>query len=347
MEAIIKMTDRCAGLKQRYAPLGWLAALAMVSGMAFAQDAAPPADLRSSSAGFVPYLSESGTGGSNLAPGISGSESLLFSDGFTFPGINRARSWSGSWFGSDEFNWQINAERRTSALGERCHSLSGLSSPFFTAAPCAGLDGGTTAGFGLRSIWQPLDGLSLGLGYHQRSAREMTPVALNVDSESPFASGWYANSAAIANTEGLDLNMAYGFDAGFIGQLHFNLRLSQELNRSLTLTERPLLRGPDALQSPLTHARFGFNWHRGDFSGSLSSRYVDSILFNGQMLPASWTTVDINFAWQTPWDGSLSVGAKNLLGNEPPDVELGPDGLPPQLNDAFSSIPYVRYEQDL
>lgn len=52
-------------------------------------------------------------------------------------------------------------------------------------------------------------------------------------------------------------------------------------------------------------------------------------------------TLDVNFAWRTPWNGSVSVGAKNVLNTR------NDDALETQIDDLLGRVPYVRYQQDL
>jgi hypothetical protein len=76
------------------------------------------------------------------------------------------------------------------------------------------------------------------------------------------------------------------------------------------------------------------------FSGSLTGRLIE--LDHPRQ---SWTDVDLNFSWRTPWDAKVSVGAKNLLGG--PDRGQWPLSNLPGLPATESRTPYVRYHQDL
>lgn len=198
------------------------------------------------------------------------------------------------------------------------------------------------------SEWEPLEGLRLGLDYYSREDATTRSGALLLPRVLDFiAPGWEDSLTRRAfDGEGVDLSVAYGFDAGLIGELELEVQFSQVLNRNFSQF-RPL---PDSayglVAKPESQASLGFNWTRGNFSGTVSSHYTDGVMLNGQVQPAAWTTVDINFAWRTPWNASLSLGAQNLLGQDRSD--LGMDGAtPPELDSAFSRVPYVRYEQDL
>lgn len=217
-------------------------------------------------------------------------------------------------------------------------------SPVVAGTPDAGRDAA------LGAEWRPLEGLRLGVGVFSREALEPRAGALLLPRVLDFiAPGWEDSlSRRIRDGEGVDLSVAYGFDAGVIGELELQVELSQVLNgnvRRFSSAPNPIL---GLTGQPENQASVGFNWSHGDFSGSVSSRYTDGLMLNGQVHPAAWTTVDINFAWRTPWNANLSLGAQNLLGQDHGGADIGLEGAtPPELDSAFSRVPYVRYEQDL
>jgi|GEM_PF-5970369 len=218
------------------------------------------------------------------------------------------------------------------------------SSPF---SPLLATGAATGGEFGLGASWEPLDGLSMGLGYRRgQASRGAAAEALLLPRVLDFlAPGWESSLGQASQTgDEVDLNLAYGFDAGLIGELELKVQLSHVLDPAPLVDRPPRLNGGlGILQPSSTQASIGFNWSRGNFSGNLSSHYADGLLIDGQLQSSGWTTVDINFAWRTPWNASLSVGAQNLLGQDP-----GVDSItPPEIDDVFSRVPYVRYEQDL
>lgn len=211
-----------------------------------------------------------------------------------------------------------------------------------------GATGGRDATVG--GEWQPLDGLRLGVDVYSRQPDNSRAGALLLPRVLDFiAPGWEDSlSRRVKDGEGMDLSVAYGFDAGVIGELELQVELSQVLNQNLTRFAEAPQAAFGLVGQPENQASLGFNWSRGDFSGSVSSHYTDGIMLNGQVHPAAWTTVDINFAWRTPWNASLSLGAQNLLGQEHSGPGVGMNvSSPPELDSAFSRVPYVRYEQDL
>lgn len=74
----------------------------------------------------------------------------------------------------------------------------------------------------------------------------------------------------------------------------------------------------------------------GSFSANIIGRVVD---VPGQ--PEKWQGLGLGLTWRMPWSGQLTVGAENIVtrGKNPfaPNNESNSD----------STVPYVRYEQDL
>jgi hypothetical protein len=101
-------------------------------------------------------------------------------------------------------------------------------------------------------------------------------------------------------------------------------------------SDRPLLAGPLNWTSSALRVDAGF----GAFAGSLTGHRTDS-----RQAARSWFDIDLGVSWRTPWQGRLTVGARNLLGQD--EAHLGG-----RENDAASRLmeartPYVRYQQDL
>lgn len=191
--------------------------------------------------------------------------------------------------------------------------------------------------------WRPLEGVTLGVDYFREQGSARQPGLLVPRMLDFLAPGWYSALESGGDSEGVDLNVAYGFDAGLIGELEIKVQLTHVLDLTPPSADARLAAGPALASDPFTEASIGFNWTRGNFSGSLSSHYTDGFMLDGGQRATGQTTVDINFAWRTPWNASLSLGAQNLLGQD----ERGDMVTAPELDSAFSRVPYVRYEQDL
>lgn len=199
----------------------------------------------------------------------------------------------------------------------------------------------------LGARWQPVDGVMVGVDYFRDEGTSQPPGAMLLPKVLDFlAPGWYTALQHRGGSEGVDMSLAYGFDAGLIGELELNVQLSHVLDLTPPAANPGGFGQVSGLpDEPFTEASIGFNWTRGNFSGNLSSHYTEGLILDGRLHTTGMTTVDINFAWRTPWNASLSVGAQNLLGQE---ERVGNDFVnSPELDSAFSRVPYVRYEQDL
>jgi outer membrane receptor protein involved in Fe transport len=60
--------------------------------------------------------------------------------------------------------------------------------------------------------------------------------------------------------------------------------------------------------------------------------------------PGVFTTVDVQASWATPWNGQITVGARNIFDQDPPTSE---GFYTNYQHDVFGRVPYVRWEQDL
>lgn len=216
--------------------------------------------------------------------------------------------------------------------GSNCQPLPGE-----RAASCAGstlLDA-----YSVGASWAPSKAFSVSLDYFSR------PVLIDGGRVAPTiaAKSFTAPAATVptwqphlATAEGLDVNLAVGVPGGALGEFAVGLQLAKILPE----TDRAAL-----IREPLTRAVMDLGWSAGQFRGSLVSRYLsEQVSAEGD----SWTSLDLNLAWRTPWSGSFSVGARNLLDNQAPLVGgLVGDGFESGLGDSLGRVPYVRYQQDL
>jgi hypothetical protein len=144
----------------------------------------------------------------------------------------------------------------------------------------------------------------------------------------PFSSG---STLTLLNGAGMQSGFSVG-SALAIGQNQFGLDLS--------MAKTPL--GP-SIQSPvprtaLNESQLSFSWLSGNLSTQVSSRL-------NQVDGRSWGGLDLGLTWRTPWQGTLSFGARNLVVSGKPPTYLDPE----RAADAVQTdrVPYIRYEQDL
>ena len=105
---------------------------------------------------------------------------------------------------------------------------------------------------------------------------------------------------------------------------------------SLTTTPFPIPGKP----GQLNEGSLNINWFSGAFGTQLSTRILE--LAGSDQL---WGGLDLGLTWRTPWRGTLTFGAKNLVVSGKPPAYLDPE----RAGDAVDQerIPYVRYQQDL
>jgi iron complex outermembrane receptor protein len=52
--------------------------------------------------------------------------------------------------------------------------------------------------------------------------------------------------------------------------------------------------------------------------------------------------------YNTPWNGQVTVGARNVFDEDPPtSANIGSPFYSNYLHDVYGRVPYVRYQQDL
>ncbi|MFK7957854.1 MAG: hypothetical protein AB8B96_17275 [Lysobacterales bacterium] len=231
-----------------------------------------------------------------------------------------------------------------------------------------------------QGIWRPLDSLSLRAGYQEADGSRLllcadsgncAPAAASISAEesslqayalgaswqvgrglnlnvdyisqtNALASGtrpaWLTLNGTglnLGSAEAVDISLTCDINAGDWGDLELGVQVSRLADFNYSL-------GASPQQTPLNAAAFGVGWQKGTFRGDLTSRYLDVV--NGAETAAGWTSFDVSFAWRTPWNASLSVGARNVLNNPAPASNGLSDA---ELENFFGRVPYVRYRQDL
>jgi iron complex outermembrane recepter protein len=98
---------------------------------------------------------------------------------------------------------------------------------------------------------------------------------------------------------------------------------------------------------PEWRGQLALNWRMGDWSAYFRARYVhESGVIDAAEPLDSWTVFDLQVNYETPWDGRVTFGARNLFNEDPPNsVALGHPFYSEQLHDAYGRVPYLRYTQ--
>jgi iron complex outermembrane receptor protein len=154
-------------------------------------------------------------------------------------------------------------------------------------------------------------------------------------------------------TEGLDAEVSYGFSMGRFGDLNTTLYWTHVLEYEESDVEDPTrtLHLDGNVFYPKNRGQLTVGWNMGDYSativGNYTSRQNDAPFCaedDEDCYWASWVTWDVQVAYATPWNGMITVGARNVLDRDPPNN----DGFFDTFQaDVFGRVPYIRWEQDL
>ncbi len=155
------------------------------------------------------------------------------------------------------------------------------------------------------------------------------------------------------NTSFFDLNLQADWGLG-AGQVGHNLNVVRLQTQSVD-GGRQLVRDPGV---PRYRANLDNRYNWGDFSVAYNFNYIsgqcdnmtagefeNQAVCNGRT--PSWLTHDAQVNYFTPWNGRITVGARNLWGRTPP-IGLGNTGSRDydfNLYDAYGRTTYVRYTQ--
>lgn len=179
---------------------------------------------------------------------------------------------------------------------------------------------------------------------------QIDPVTLQPTFGSPldglagFGSPWLGLESELT---GVDLDFQLGFTTDEAGDLRLGLQLTHVMDAqwqgSPYTTFDPL---GWTLAEPYETARFSVDWAKGAFSGGIESYYRPPVQFLNRSELDSLASFDVHFTWHTPWNGSLSLGASNLLNSGAEDAAQQPAVQDP-FESVYGRIPYVRYKQDL
>lgn len=149
-----------------------------------------------------------------------------------------------------------------------------------------------------------------------------------------FEMGWRLDpDSSIAGPQRWNLSMAAGFGAGSLGEFALGLRVDEVPDELVTR-----LTTPDLAEDP-RETTVGFSWAKGDFRGSLSGEFTSTENTLDWLGNRRDSAVDVNVSWTTPWQGILSVGARENM-----DADNAPASIPDHI---LGPIPYVRFETDL
>jgi iron complex outermembrane recepter protein len=153
-------------------------------------------------------------------------------------------------------------------------------------------------------------------------------------------------------TSGWDFDITYRFGIGDIGEFEVYGVFSY-----ITRFDSEVFPGDGfgnvlGFAAPDFRANAGVNWSLGDHSVAFRVNHIAASSPQGfpNLELDAYTTLDLQYAFATPWDGQITVGARNITAEDPPIDSTGQIGHPNWsrfLHDALGRMTYVRYQQDL
>ncbi|MCH7510635.1 MAG: TonB-dependent receptor, partial [Proteobacteria bacterium] len=231
------------------------------------------------------------------------------------------------------------------------------------------LDAEQSEGFNVGIVFNPIDDLSISLDYYSIEISDQIsalPLQVLLDSELAVVNAGGTGTAQVnrsaggsvlsilannqnlggTETSGLDLDLRYSFSAGAVGDFTTQLTWSHVNNFVFDADD-----GQGFQQQTFTpddRMQWNLNWSLSDYSATLIGNYINSTPIGGGATLDDWTTWDLQLNWATPWNGRLTVGARNLFDKDPPlNAQLGNPFYSNRLHDIFGRVPYIRYTQDL
>jgi iron complex outermembrane receptor protein len=222
-------------------------------------------------------------------------------------------------------------------------------------------------------VWNPLDDLSLALDWFNieledevglSSMQQLFDQEFAIDPSAP-ATGTVdkvtrvgggrvesldrrSSNIAGRKTDGLDFEGSYGFSIGAIGDFRAGVQWTYVNEYERDEGDGQGYQDPDFLD-PDNRGAASLNWALGDFSANVIWNYISSASIDSSEVQVDdYSTVDVNVAYATPWNGLVTIGARNVFDEDPPTSQnIGSPYYSNYLHDVYGRVPYIRYEQDL
>jgi len=200
-------------------------------------------------------------------------------------------------------------------------------------------------------FWSPAQDLDLELDYYDITVRDAiqtysAQALLNLDNQGmPLPAGTdidrdpvagttvYSTLANVSRlqTRGVDLSARYRIPLGGWGSLmpaltwvhvlEYDYQLAPELESKDYAGTWSAAVGP----APDDRVQASLSWRWRDYGVSWLVDYIDGMEATPRDID-SWTSHTLTFTWDTPWNGRLATGARNLFDEEPPiDLEVEAD----------------------
>ena len=147
-------------------------------------------------------------------------------------------------------------------------------------------------------------------------------------------------------TSGIDVEAGYSFSAGRFGDLSTTARWTHVIEYVET-TDEGQFDWAGKYSAPQDRVRLTFNWSLGDYSATVVGNYVsdqDGLPDDPALEMDSFTTWDVQLAYSTPWNGQITLGARNVFDEDPPQYGWG-SGYDLYQHEVYGRVPYLRLKQ--
>jgi iron complex outermembrane receptor protein len=165
------------------------------------------------------------------------------------------------------------------------------------------------------------------------------------------------SNIAKRETDGLDFEGTYSFSAGAVGDFRATAQWTYVNEYEKDEGDGFGLRDPqrvgDSGLDPENRGTIGLNWALGDFGANVLFNYIDDAEIedeNGNVIYSfdDYQTWDASATYTAPWNGTVTIGARNIFDEDPPtDPAWSNPFFSQDLYDVYGRVPYIRYQQDL
>ena len=152
-------------------------------------------------------------------------------------------------------------------------------------------------------------------------------------------------------TDGFDAEASYSFGLGFLGDFTTRLRWTHVLNYEMDIRDGDGKKNwAGHVGLPQDRGQLTLNWNLGDYAATVVGNYIadqDGLRPWGRSdndHRASFTTWDMQASYTTPWNGMVTIGARNVFDRDPPQPNWGSD-YDIQQHEVYGRVPYLRLEQ--
>jgi iron complex outermembrane receptor protein len=155
------------------------------------------------------------------------------------------------------------------------------------------------------------------------------------------------------DTNGFDVEASYAFSLARAGDFRTTLRWTHvfEFNKDFQNGEG-MKDWAGSVGFPQDRGQLAINWNFGDYSATVIGNYVADQHGNSpgddgeyEEKLASFTTWDVQATYSTPWNGLITLGARNVFDRDPPQYRDGTE-YDIQQHEIYGRVPYLRLEQD-